>query len=385
MTFNKFSWLMQQMSKYFSAYFMKKGHEFEKFWKKYLNQENRQMLFVLGLSFDPRSLDCLKIIQECNVKSAIKYRIIHYDNGLAYKPHMADLLEQNKKELESIIPKNAQSMKLIRIPTDQRYTMSIDAINCIAKSDLKERSDIIIDVSAMPNAVYFPIIHKILNWINGREVRQSNGKKINFHLVVSENAKIDGLIEEISSNEATFMHRFGGVLQSESTKESIKIWIPLLGEMRKTQLQKINDMILPKETSPIFPVPSIDPYRAKKLLLSYREFLFDSMDIEPKNFIFSSEQNPFETCRKIYETARYGYDSFRPLGGCYVVLSPLSSKLLSVGCLLAAYELQSSDFQVGIAHVENQAYNFIDTVEIGKIREETTPFTLWLTGECYEE
>ena len=372
-------------TKYFPNYFMRRGNDFELFWKDYLKQD-KKILFIFGLSFDPRSLICLKLIQTSNTKSVLDYRVIQYDSKLSSKSHMGDLVKQNVDELKSLIPIEDWNTKLIRMMSGQEYVTSVDATKSISKSDLENYTDIVIDVSAMPNSVYFPIIKNILDWINKKEIQQQNGKKINLHLVVSENAIFDSLIKEVGSSEkVTFMHKFGAMLHSEATKNLPKIWIPLLGEQQKTQLEKINAEIAPKETSPMFPMPSIDPYRAKNLLLDNREFLFDTLDIDPRNFIYSNERNPFETCRKIYETAHYSYDSFNPLGGCNVVLSALSSKLLSIGCLLAAYELRSEGSNVGIAHVENQTYDLDDVTEIDKIKEKSTPFTLWLTGECYNE
>ncbi len=373
-------------TKYFPTYFMKKGSDFDQFWKKYLSQDDKKILFILGLGFDPRALNCLKIIQKNNTNSTINFQVMQYDTSLSHKSYMRELLNRNKKELESMIPKEKWNTKTVRMMSGQEYAMSVDAVKSISKSDLENYTDIVIDISAMPNGVYFPITRKILDWINHKEIQQSNGKKINFHIVVSENAEFDGMIKEIDSSEkVTFMHKFGAVLQLESIKNLPKIWIPLLGERQKTQLEKINAEISPKETSPIFPMPSVDPYRSKNLLLNYREFLFDTLDINPRNFIFSSEQNPFETCRKIYETAHFSYDSFRALGGCHVVLSALSSKLLSVGCLLAAYELRNEGSNVGIAHVENQTYDIDNIKEIDKIKDKSIPCTLWLTGECYNE
>ena len=59
----------------------------------------------------------------------------------------------------------------------------------------------------------------------------------------------------------------------------------------------------------------------------------------------------------------------------------MSSKLASIGVLLAAYELGRRDPKVtlGVAHVESQGYRVEDT---GSARS-TTLFTMWLSGECY--
>jgi hypothetical protein len=74
-----------------------------------------------------------------------------------------------------------------------------------------------------------------------------------------------------------------------------------------------------------------------------------------------------------------------PLGGCKAVVSAMSSKLLSVGALLAAYELKASTgdehVDVGVAHVETHGYALSRT----KNAPSATLFDLWLAGECYAQ
>ena len=57
--------------------------------------------------------------------------------------------------------------------------------------------------------------------------------------------------------------------------------------------------------------------------------------------------------------ARYE-DSLKLFGGARFVLSPLSSKGLSIGCLLAAFEKRATgnraSVRVGLAHVESRRY-----------------------------
>ena len=107
-----------------------------------------------------------------------------------------------------------------------------------------------------------------------------------------------------------------------------------------------------------------------------RELLFDALDIDPGNFIYSHEQNPFETFRQIYNTAKYSHEVFSELKGCNVVISPLSSKLLSFGSFLAAYVLLEENFDVGIAHIENQTYSIDKSVDLNKAKHESTQFTM---------
>lgn len=73
-----------------------------------------------------------------------------------------------------------------------------------------------------------------------------------------------------------------------------------------------------------------------------------------------------------------------PLGGCKTVLSALSTKLLSVGALLVAYELKQAKIDVGIAHVGSQGYVMDGDHEASSSPPYSEIFGLWLAGECYE-
>lgn len=116
-------------------------------------------------------------------------------------------------------------------------------------------------------------------------------------------------------------------------------------------------------------------------MIEYRELLFDQLRVEPRNIIYAAESNPFEVYRQLMRSILHYDRALKPLGGCKVALSAMSSKLASMGVLLAAYELGRRDpkVTVGVAHVESQGYR----VESNGTAPSTTLFTMWLSGECY--
>jgi hypothetical protein len=117
--------------------------------------------------------------------------------------------------------------------------------------------------------------------------------------------------------------------------------------------------------------------------LEYRDFLFDRLRVEPRNFIYGCERNPFEVYRQIRKTVLHYRYALRPLGGCKVVLSALSTKLLSVGALLVAYELKQAKYDIGISDVECQGYTIEGAAQLNQLRTQSELFGLWLWGECY--
>ena len=377
---------MNLPNSYASINFLCKGNDFESFWKEYLNTGNKNIKYILGLGFDPRTLHCLRLFHKYIKTNQIDYKIIKYDDQFTTIDKLNNLLKKNELSLKQMLNEKAYTSTTIHMMTNNENNISVEASKSISKQDLDNYTDIILDVSAMPIAVYFPIVRNILDWIKKGIIHSPTNCTINFHLVVSENPNFDKRIIELrTSDKITYMYKFSRQLQLESKKMLRKVWIPLLGENQKLQLEKINDELDIKEICPIFPMPSYDPYRSKNLLVANRELLFDTLVIDPRNYIYSNENNPFETCKKIYDTAHSYYDSFAPLQGCHIIISPLSSKLLCIGSLLATYELHAEGSNVGIVHIANQTYNVQGEINADEIIETSVPYSMWLTGECYDD
>lgn len=72
-------------------------------------------------------------------------------------------------------------------------------------------------------------------------------------------------------------------------------------------------------------------------------------------------------------------DALDSIGGCRIAFSALSSKLMSLGALLAAYELKQDGAKIGVAHVDSHGY------EMNDVGSESELFGLWIAGESYEE
>ncbi len=175
------------------------------------------------------------------------------------------------------------------------------------------------------------------------------------------------------------MHPFEGEFNREASGQQPKVWIPVLGEGRTTQFDRIYDLVKPDEVCPVLPSPSRNPRRGDDIVMEYRDLLFDQLRLDPRNIIYSSEYNPFEVYRQIRKAAIQYHDVLGLIGGCKIALSALCSKLMSLGVLLVGYELKAANsLQVGIAHIECQGYDMPDSVV-----PNPEPVGLWLAGECY--
>jgi hypothetical protein len=366
-----------------SSYFVKRVDDYRAFWTSYFLSSTKNVLVVLGMGFDPRTCHGLASLTQLGGIGKRDCLAIEYNEGSdSPSREYSKLVNDNRESLKQLLPEG--SSKTFRTVSfwsdDRRRRSSRNAADIFTRlSDLSSYSDVIVDVSAMPRGIYFPLIGKILYLLD-----TAVSVDTNLHVIVSENARLDARIREQGIDEdASYMHGFTGTLDTEGAAETPKIWIPILGERKLEQLERIYTLVAPDEVCPILPMPSDNPRRADDLLLEYRDFLFDRLRVEPKNFIYVSEQNPFETYREIHRTVRHYNAALSTLGGCQVVVSALSSKLLSIGALLAAYELKNEGLGVGLAHVETQGYVIEGALDAKRELDSSKLTTMWLAGDCY--
>jgi len=284
---------------------------------------------------------------------------VEFDEGpsspsKAYRP----LVEENWSALQALVEGRATlSVRAVRIWSDDGRRIGARSAAALFSTfgDVSGYTDIVVDISALPRGIYFPLIAKILHLLD--TTPENTGRRPNLHVVVAENPLLDRCIQDDGIDEtAAYLHPFGASLEMEATADHPKVWIPVLGERQGTQLVRIYDLVMPDEIAPVLPFPSVNPRRSDDLLLEYRELLFDRLRVEPSNFIYACERNPFEVYRQIGRAVFHYREALQPLGGCKVVLSALSTKLLSVGTLLVAYELKQKRVEIGVAHVECQGY-----------------------------
>lgn len=173
------------------------------------------------------------------------------------------------------------------------------------------------------------------------------------------------------------MAPIGGFGQSSIVEPDTTIWVPVLGEGAVTRVRALYEELHPHEVCPVLPWPSKDPRRGDRLVLEYRQFLFEEVRMEPRNIIYAAERNPFDLYRTIGSLYnRYAY-ALSPLGSVAMVLSSHSSKLLSLGVMLAAYEHGLVVQQVGPG-----SYGL--SSDWASWRDHDEVFDLWLTGEPYK-
>lgn len=351
-----------------------------------MKSKNRNILFVVGLGFDPRMCRSLEEVVAAGGSGKRDCLIIKFESGGSYQNgRYSKYIEENVKKLDSLFPEGKKTKQIPMWSADKSRIGSQNAANVFGNlSDLAPYSDIAVDVSAMPRGLYFPLIGKLL-YILDEANKLGKTSLPNLHVLVSENAQLDGRITDQGiEDDASYLFGFTGTLGMESSAGSPRIWMPVLGERQTEQIKRIYDLVLPDEICPVFPLPSANPRRLDNLVVEYREILFDRLRVDPNNFIYVDEQNPFEVYNTLCNAIVHYNSALKTLGGCQVIISALSSKLLSIGALLTSYELKNYGRGVGIAHVETTWYNFEEGQDLEKVLSGTTLSALWLSGDSYE-
>jgi len=366
-------------------YFLRSGNEFSTFWEGYLHKEEHDVLFVVGMGFDPRMCAASEVILNRAGEGKRDCYLIVFDEGPdSPSRRYNEEIDSNKSKLtQTFNGKGDLIEKPIKIfSEDGRRIGSKSAANVFSSKDnLGKYTDIVVDISAIPLGLYFPIIKKLLHLYDSNKTAFN---KLNIHVVVAENPALDAAIQaEGVDDKANYIHGFGGNIDLVSTAQVPKIWMPIVGERMEDHMEKIRILISPvEEICPVLPFPATNPRKGDDLILEYREFLFDGLHVEPNNIVYAAEHNPFEAYRKIAKTAIQYKDALGPLGGCKIILSALSSKLLSIGALLAAYDLKQKNYSIGVAHVEAQGYIMMEKEMRSNVGGKL--FSLWLAGECYD-
>ncbi len=360
-------------------YVLVEGDEFDSFWTTHLAGRNRDVLFLLGRGFDPRAMKAIRRL--CELGASPRVWLLVFDNGLEDSPQRTDLTRMNHASLVNLVGKT----QIVELPV----TTGMGQANATSKNTgraitrqgrVPAVGDVVIDISAMPRVVALSAIAKLVFDLDKRA--RQEGTEINLHVVAAESVRTDLKATGSLMDEVTNLVGFSGRLNEVTTEHVPRVWFPVLGERQAERLRLIRDRLNPDEICPVVPFPSRDPRRGDQIIAEHGELLFENFRVEPSNILRASEFNPFEAYRQLFQAMDRYRRALTELGGCKAFVSPLSSKLLSVGALLACYDhrfdkIDCGKFRVGIPYVETAVYADPD---IGA-EVESELYSMWIRGE----
>jgi hypothetical protein len=338
-------------------YVFRRGAGVHEMWDSLFDNRSIRLLYIVGRGFDTRAQTVM----------AEFVRNLRMAEPLVEK---ADLLllgfhgYQLSDELREQTALNAGALEALFKPLGQTATISIgssaagedditasNALRIGTENALRyvaDYTDVILDISSMPRIAYLALITALLSKLVPDKTSKAAlwASGVNFQVLVAEDPALDGQIRsEDPSNDLVLIPGFSSALHAESVQEWPFVWFPILGENRVAQLEKVLASAIPDlaEICPVLPHPSKDPRRGERLLVEYRRPLFDSRQTPTSNILYAHESNPFEAYRQLLGAMERYRESLSILGGCRLVVTPLGSKLITVGAGLACFEMRPRD------------------------------------------
>lgn len=330
------------------------------------------LLFVCGSGFDPRAVVVLERLRAVTTRRVDGWMIELPEDAtdLDVRPRA----EANRTEIERLITAGGGQLRRQLLPefNDARSLGRLISRHFQESDVLNGYDEVILEISAMPRSVFFPLVRGVLQraHLSASDAKRWDG---DLHVAVCENPEVDGHVLEEGT---TAMAPIGGFAGARGERPATTIWVPVLGERASARAKALYDELEPDETCPVLPWPARDPRRGDRLMLECRRLLFEEIRLEPRNVIHAAERNPFDLYRTLGALHGRYLASLSPLGSVGMVLSSHSSKLLSVGVLITAYE-----HNLIVQHVSPGRYGLHAGADA--LRDHDEIYDLWLTGEPY--
>lgn len=354
---------------------LQRGNEVEVFVRDYLADPSRQCVLICGAGFDPRTLRFPTILGEnrVNVSALCLREERPGDQG--------SLRVQSDKHVEKLA-ELLVNPRISPLPIFDESGSPVGGRRAVSMVDsfLNEFEDslhieIIVDVSALSCSIFFPILARLL----GRAATES--KAWNIHLLVAESPEFDSAIRGEIVDAVSYIHGFRSTESLIQTHDHAILWVPIFAEDRDAQMRlihgAINQPALEVDISPVVPFPSRDPRRPDMLVELYKELIGD-WEIDMKHLVYAAENDPLDSYRSISNIDQMRQETYGPLGGSTTIVSPLGSKMLSVGLMLASIERN-----LRVMHVEYRGFEGVGDFKFDQIDQGDWPLThLWLFGQC---
>ena len=343
-----------------------RGQEAERFVAEYLGEANRRVLLVAGAGFDSRS----SVVASCLARAG-GHVVALFIRENRPNPHkrLVDRATENALTLRRQLP-YGRTMPVDVFDRDGAVVGGRRAVAALERENTGTVSDVVIDTSALSVGVSFPIIRYFLDRIDGA------ARRPNLHVLVSHNPELDAIVRSIPSEHPGYVHGFRGDSSLSEASQAARLWLPQLAPGRHTTLTLLHDFVGPDDTCPILPFPARDPRLGDTLVEEYRVQLEDTWSVDTHNLVYADEGDPLDLYRSIRKLDVRRRAVFAEAGGSMLVLSPLGSKVMALGALMAAIECD-----LPVAYVEPAGYE-VTTEGTPDVRQSEL-IHIWLEGEVY--
>jgi hypothetical protein len=341
----------------------------ESFIAEYFAACDRKCLLIAGAGFDPRAR--LVPSKLAAVMGGRLYGLFVREDRADPAPNLRSLANENEEQLRAAVGR-------CEVETIGIFSADNAAIGGQRMISLlqgfhwpKDLTDIVLDMSALSMGVGFPAARMLIEWCEANPA-------LNLHLMIASNPELDDRIVGEPASQAQAVRGFAGPSPYQDMPIA-RIWLPQLARGRVETLRKIratHDSVY--KVCPVVPFPARNPRRADELLSEYQSALVDEWRVDTRDYIYVSESNPLD-CYRTISTLKKRYDKtvdevFFP----QIVLSPLGSRVIAAGAMMAAIE-----HDLSVHYVETLRYDFRTSSLTAEPEDKDLIVHIWLHGPVY--
>lgn len=325
-------------------------------------------MLVAGAGFDPRS----RAVATHLAAAGASIRALFIQENRPNPPQgQIDRARANTQGLLAAIAER-EVIPVEIFGSDGAVVGSRTIIAALSRLGFEGVTDVVVDISALSVGTSFPIIRYFVELIG-----RGRGP-INLHVFVAHDPRLDANIRSIPSDAPGYVHGFKGGSTLFGAAGAARLWLPQLAAGRRGALARLYDFVEPHDTCPILPFPASDPRLGDALATEYLTELESTWSVDTRNIVYADEGDPLDLYRTILRLDDLRQPVFAEAGGSMLVLSPLGSKVMALGALMAALERN-----LPVAHLEPIGYE-LDATAPAEIAEPNLVH-VWLEGDAYRQ
>jgi hypothetical protein len=338
----------------------------------YFADGGRHALLIAGAGFDPRSTEIPKTLAAA-MDDRLQAIFLREEREPVPETSLKQAADGNESRLRELVPRS-ESWQVEIFAADNAPVGGTRIAELLGRWPLPvEITDIILDISALSLGIAFPAARILLAWAEERP-------EVSFHLVVASNPSLDAQIVPEPVQRSQPVRGFSGPPPGRELPPA-KVWLPQLAPQRVAMLERIRvtlqgDVETIYKICPVLPFPAQNPRRADDLIREFRVPLRDEWGVDSRDYIYVSESNPLDSYRTI---TALKHRLEKAMSGSYetqLILSPLGSKVMAVGALMAAIR-----HNLPVHYVEALRYDHRVVEQDGE--DEMRLVHLWLDGPVY--
>lgn len=327
----------------------------------------RRVMLICGAGFDPRSTQVATHLATA-APGRVSGHFIREERPDS-DPALRTLADANEAELRRLVPDHHVHHVEVFSSDGKTVVAGRRIAQIFAAASLAGITDILLDMSALSTGVTFPLVAFF-------HARARQGDFPNVHVMVCTSPEVDDAVQTELTDRAQIVPGIGSALGLSAGQSRPKLWLPQLGRRSRAALDRIFGSAFGfVEICPILPFPASRPRAAEELLEQYLEPINGAWAVDDRDFLYAAEDDPLDLYRTILRVDSQRQATFQIEGGSLTVLSPLGTKAMALGALLAALERD-----LPVVYVEAQRYTMAHMPHpagsYGLIH-------LWLTGEAY--